>query len=193
MPTPECVARVLALFAELFPNANITERTGDAWLFALDGHEDASVMAAARLVAREPGRRFMPTVGELLGAMRGPAAIYDVDDIARRIESLGTYNPRTGWQWPSVEHVWRTLGAGIAEAYGAVDARLGAEGTGRDIALREFGVMLSKAVARDGPRALAAPAFPELVSGRGTVAARVIEDTARQLALPPSSTQIGER
>ena len=65
MASSTTIAGTLAYFAALYPGEPISAATADAWSLALDDISDDSVRDAAQIVAREAGRTFRPTVGEL--------------------------------------------------------------------------------------------------------------------------------
>lgn len=65
MASSTTIAGTLAYFAALYPGEPMTAATADAWSLALDDVSDESVKVAAQIVAREAGRTFRPTVGEL--------------------------------------------------------------------------------------------------------------------------------
>lgn len=167
MATREGVARMLALLHEAFPSRQITEATAGVWLGLFREYDDAVLLGVAKRLALEPARQFFPTPGECM-ALLNPTPALDVEGIARRIEGLGYHNARSGWVWPRVEEVRDKLGAGIAEAYGAVGgSRLGTgDEISRTIAIRDFGGTLADVVRRDGARALRpAPEPPTLPDG----------------------------
>lgn len=157
MATPKGIATMLAVLHEAFPHKEITDATGPLWLGWFRDEDDAALLDAANRCSLDRTRQFFPSPGEFRDILH-PAPPLDSGAVLRRIESLGSYNAHVGWIWPSVEAVRRALGDGIARAYSAIgSARLRQdEGTGRDIAVREFTQELQAVVAKEGPKALAA-------------------------------------
>lgn len=179
MASVEAVASGLAVLHEAHPTREVTKQTAQVWHRLFLDTDDAAFVRACEALACEAGRQFFPTPGELIAKLRGPRPAIDVDGIVKRIESLGYHNPHAGWVWPRAERVRDVLGGGIAEAYGAVGQRLGAdEGTGRDIALRDFAEHLSAVVDREGPAALSAPTVRALPPGEhpGNAAVRQLAE-----------------
>jgi hypothetical protein len=148
MPNPREVAKMLAVFAELFPRP-ITEQTAKVYEMALSDLTDEQLQYATAKLVRDC--TFFPKpveIREAVGANAKP--LPDVRGICDRIRGLVTYH--NGYEhMPSVERVREHCGDAIAQAYGLVGpARMegvvfGGSGTGADIAAREFAAQLEAA------------------------------------------------
>ncbi|CAN5406423.1 hypothetical protein BH09GEM1_BH09GEM1_45230 [soil metagenome] len=119
MASDVAVGAALALFHELYPSREIGPNTLDAWAVVLAVLTDDELGSAALKVAQEPGRKFFPTPGEVMGYRS--TAILDSGKVLGRISALGQYNPH-GWLYPSVERVREVLGDIVADAYAAAGA-----------------------------------------------------------------------
>lgn len=165
MASDTAVAGILAFLHELFPTRELSDRALDAWLIVFADWSDDELKACARAAAREPGRAFFPTPGEI--AAYRPVPTVDVDQVLGRIAKLGGHNPRTGWVYPRAEDVRAQLGPAIADAYAAaggdqcfaVATSDGATVT-RDIARRAFAAELTTAQRREPSRPLLPPPAP---------------------------------
>lgn len=143
MASESAVGRTLAFLHELYPTREITPEAVAAWTVAFRDWDDRQLMECAMKAAREVGRTFFPTPGEITALRPRPAL--DLAGILHRISELGQYNPHTGWQYPRIDVVREALGDAIATAYGSAgaercfadDANDGSHVT-RDIARREF-------------------------------------------------------
>lgn len=143
------IARVVAFLHELFPTRDIGPATLDAWSLVFENWPDELLQSCAVKAAKEPGRTFFPTPGEV-GAYAPPPPV-DTLAVLYRIEQLGHYEPAQGWVLPTFEQIREALGDEIARAYTvagakqlfADDARDGTHIT-RDIARRTFAVELEK-------------------------------------------------
>lgn len=142
MATREAVAKTLAVFGALFPR-DITPELVSIYHAALsDVSDDALRVAMGKCVQTA---RFFPQPAEIrdtVGANAKP--LPDVDGIVERLKGMCDYHPQYGTTMPRVERVRAELGDAIADAYGFVGPKrleavvFGGEGTGADIAAREF-------------------------------------------------------
>jgi hypothetical protein len=144
MASNKAVAELLAYLQELFPSRDVTEKTLPVWVLHFEDWSDEELRACTRAAAREPGRKFFPTPGEI-AAHRAPAPAIDADAILERIAKLGYHNPRSGWMYPTAQFVREQLGDVIANAYVTAGgercfASPAGDGStvGRDIARRTF-------------------------------------------------------
>lgn len=143
------IARVVAFLHELFPTRDIGPATLDAWSLVFENWPDELLQSCAVKAAKEPGRTFFPTPGEV-GAYAPPPPV-DTLAVLYRIEQLGHYEPTRGWVLPTFEEIRNALGDAIARAYTvagakqcfADDAKDGTSVT-RDIARRTFAAELEK-------------------------------------------------
>lgn len=188
MATPDKIANLIAMAHEAFPSRQITERTPELWLAVFANVSDARLEAAVYQITVEPDRKFFPTPGEIRAVLQGPPPVLDVPGFVRRIESLGEYNPHSGWIWPRVDVVRARLGDAVARAYGQVGALLGSDNeTSREIAFRDFSTELTAIVQREGVKALHAPAErPMLVSGEPSPVADAVKSIAAKMDVTPS-------
>ena len=159
------VARSLAALLELFPSRDVTKATAAAYQHALADLSDDEFTVAVDAIARESGRRFFPTAGELRAVLPTPPPV-DIDALLKTIERLGSHNVHTGWCWPSIARVREALGDAVAAAYaevgpGALSAH---DEVTHDIARRTFtrALALQRKAAADAPALpRARPALPE--------------------------------
>lgn len=143
------ISRTLAFLHELFPTRDIGPATLDAWALVFESWPDDLLQSCAVKAAKEPGRTFFPTPGEV-GAYAPPPPV-DTLAVLYRIEQLGHYEPTQGWVLPTFEQIRDALGDEIARAYTvagakqlfADDAKDGTHVT-RDIARRTFAQELEK-------------------------------------------------
>lgn len=143
------LSRALAFLHELFPTRDIGPATLDAWALVFESWPDDLLQSCAVQAAKEPGRTFFPTPGEV--AAYAPPPPVDTLAVLYRIEQLGHYEPVQGWVLPTFEQIREALGDEIARAHTtagsrqlfADDAKDGTHVT-RDIARRTFGVELEK-------------------------------------------------
>lgn len=61
---------VMAYYISLWPHAAPEVHTQQAWYTVLGGYDQATVAAALRDLASEPGRVYGPTTGEITAAIR---------------------------------------------------------------------------------------------------------------------------
>lgn len=154
MASRSAVAGMLAYLHELFPTRPITDATGEAWSLTFEEWDDDELLRCAKLAARDPGRTFFPTPGEIIKHAREKApVVIDTDAILSRISKLGRYNPNTGWIYPSVWQVREVLGDAIADAYAdAGQARLFSEDeTSQRIARQRFATVAREFSKADAP------------------------------------------
>jgi len=160
MASDEAISGALAFLHELFPTRAVGPATLDAWSVVFADWSDAQVHDCAVRAARETGRVFFPTPGEIIAHRSvAPVRALDTEGLLKRIGALGSYDPRTGWCWPSLEKVRIEIGAAEATAYGLVGpSRLFSDTANtRDIAQRDFTRALGEAVGRAGPATVALP------------------------------------
>lgn len=158
MPSRREIAKMLAVFAELYPRP-ITEQTAGVYEMALSDLTDEQVQIATATLVRTA--TFFPKPAEIrkaVGANTQPPP--DVAGILNRICGLVTYH--NGHEYmPSVERVREMCGDAIAQAYGYVGPNrmegvvFGGIGTGVDIATREFAEALAEA--QDAGHSVALP------------------------------------
>ncbi len=146
MASREAIARGIALLHECFPSRPITDETGNAFALVFADTSDREFLTACANLAKQPGRVFFPTTGELQAALK-PRAPIDLDRLCDAISSLGEYNPNVGWIYPRTQTVIDRFGAAIGAAYAhAGCARIFSDNeTSRDIARREFAGALDTA------------------------------------------------
>ena len=144
MASDTTIAAVLAFLQELFPSREITEKTLPSWALYFAEWSDHEFTTCAHRTAKEPGRKFFPTPGEI-AAHRRPSRAIDTDALLERIARLGSHNVSTGWIYPSADRIRESLGDAIADAYvnaGASQCFASADSSGatisRDIARRRF-------------------------------------------------------
>jgi len=157
MPSPREVAKMLAVFAELFPRP-ITEQTAKVYEMALSDLTDDQLQYATAKLVRDC--TFFPKpveIREAVGANAKP--LPDVAGIVNRLRGLVTYH--NGYEhMPSVERVREHCGDAIAQAYGFVGPNrmegvvFDGSGTGVNIAAREFAEQLADAQESGLPVAL---------------------------------------
>jgi hypothetical protein len=158
MPSRREIAKMLAVFAELYPRP-ITEQTAGVYEMALSDLTDDQIQYATAQLVRTA--TFFPKPAEIreaVGANVQPAP--DTAGILNRIRGLVTYHNGREYM-PSVERVSEALGDAIAQAYGYVGPSrmegvvFGGSGTGVDIAAREFATALAEA--QDAGQCVALP------------------------------------
>lgn len=141
MANDTTIAGVLAFLHELFPTRPVTPATLDAFSLIFADWPDAELNRCAVEAARESGRTFFPTPGEI-AAYRAHylPPVMDHEFVLRQIEKLSVYNPHRGMVPPRIDEVREKLGAHVAAAYAlGGGCRIFADGeTTRDIARREF-------------------------------------------------------
>lgn len=175
MASDRVVASVLAMLHELYPTREITPTTLDAFAVAFADVSDDEFRQLAVRAAREPGRSFFPTPGDILG--QRPSPVFDIDRILARVSGLGHHNPNRGWIYPTPEVVRRELGDAIADAYvGAGTTQCFApesgdgSAVGRDIARRQFAKDLIIAAKRS-------PIHPSMIAGKKPEVAMIPDHT----------------
>lgn len=147
------VSAVLAFLHELFPTREIGPATLDAFAMIFEDWPDGELTDCAKKAARERGRTFFPTPGEISAYRALPTV--DSGAMLRRISALGSYNPN-GWIYPRLEKVRDEFGPAIAQAYadaGAERCFAGDESITQDIARRSFDKALGEVAVRE-PEAL---------------------------------------
>lgn len=144
MASKQTIAGALAFLHELFPTRDITDATGHAYQIALAEFSDDELRHCVELVAKEPGRKFFPTPGDIAAHRQPPPAI-DCEALLGRISKLGCHDPRSGWIYPTSERIRESLGDAVADAYvnaGSTQCFAPADSSGatvsRDIARRRF-------------------------------------------------------
>jgi hypothetical protein len=165
MASLKCVTAVLAAWHELYPTRELTADTAAVWSRLFPDVSDQDFTIAGDACARQAGRKFFPTPGELAFFLESdePPAI-SAHEMLRRIRSLCVYDVGIGYVYPRVETVRSVLGDAAAQAYGNVGPhRLGSDNqTTRDIAERDFAGVLEREQAAHPPRS---SSFPQLGSG----------------------------
>jgi hypothetical protein len=148
MASAEAIGTVLALLHEYYPNRPLSPNTLAAWRLAFVDIPDADLSAAVMLVAKQPGRTFFPTPGEIFAVLTEKIAPPPTEELLRSIQQLGFYTPQHGWINPRVDAVRECFGDAIASAYGYVGpGRLYSDNdTTREIARRDFGLALLDAM-----------------------------------------------
>jgi hypothetical protein len=139
MASADAIALGLALLHEAYPTREITDETGNAWSIVFADVGDREFREGCLRLTRERGRKFFPSSGELMAAIRPPVSI-DTERLLEHIASIGIHTPQAGWLPPRAEAVRNRFGDAIASAYAFAGAgRLySSNETGRDIARREF-------------------------------------------------------
>lgn len=165
--TDRAIAGILAMLHELFPTRDIGERTLDAFALVFADWSDEELQTCAAACARESGRTFFPTPGEIAAHRQLPPI--DVERLLAQISKLGSHDPRKGWIYPSPEQIRDAFGSPIADAYLAAGgarcfAQEASDGSSitRDIARREFGEQLATVQRRHPDRPLLPPSVPAL-------------------------------
>lgn len=156
------VATVLAFLSEIFAR-DFSERTLDAWMIVFADWTDEELQRCAQQCAKEPGRKFFPTPGEIAAYRAAPASI-DTDRLLDRISKLGKHLASRGWIYPTVDEVRQHFGHDVAIAY--IDAGgnrcfapedANGQSITRDIARRKFAEVI-EAAHRRTPGGLQLPA-----------------------------------
>lgn len=148
----------------------------------LNDVEDENLERGVKRVLNEHTGGFLPSAAllrELSGANRTGGV--DVEAVCRSIAALGAYNPASGWHGPRVELVREVLGDIVADAYGTVGAErvFAYEGTGREIARRDFGLELTAGLKASGLTALpAAPARKQIAPAVKALVAGLMDQMA---------------
>jgi hypothetical protein len=119
MATDKAVAAFLAVMAELYPTRPITAATLSAYALALAPLADEDLGRATGTLAREPGRKFFPTPGEVLAAAQPQLAPVDVDRLCWLLSGLTTYTPH-GVRPPSLAAVADHFGPEVADVCASV-------------------------------------------------------------------------
>ncbi len=153
MASNTAVAACLAVLKHLPSDSPVTAETVAFYALGLrDLSDDALERATARAAA---SCTFRPQPAELIKLSGHQPSLPDVDGIVSRLRGMCDYHPQYGTKMPSVERVRNELGDAIADAYGFVGPKrleavvFGGDGTGAEIAAREFAELLRDAQ-RDG-------------------------------------------
>jgi hypothetical protein len=115
LSTDTAIASTLAFLHELFPGRDIGPATLDAWSIYFSDWSDDELRVHAMAAAREPGRKFFPTPGEIAAHRELPTI--DTDALLSRLAKLGHHNPVTGWQHPTSLAVRDAFGDAVSTAY----------------------------------------------------------------------------
>jgi hypothetical protein len=163
MASAKAISAALLAFAEDRGGA-VTQERAQLWFDCLNDVADPHLMRAVNILLRTNGTWTIPTIAmvrDAAGANPPPDALpaIDTEALLKRIGALGSYDPRTGWCWPTVERVWAEIGPSEATAYGLVGpSRLFSDqSTTREIAQREFSVELRREQREAQERARLAP------------------------------------
>lgn len=149
MASVDAIRDGLAVLHEAFPTRPITTKTGKVFYGLFRETDDDAFLSACRTLARQRGRVFFPTPGEIT-ALLAPRVAIDMDRLLEAIANQGQHTP-TGFLFPRIERVRLVFGDEIGSAYAfAGAAKLYSENeTSRDIARREFREYLDTASGPD--------------------------------------------
>jgi hypothetical protein len=119
MASREAVAAGLAVLQQCAPTRDIDTDTLRIWQTLFADDSDAAFLTACRTLAREPGRTFFPSPGEVVAAMRPPQPPIDIDRLCWLLGGLTTYTPH-GTRPPALADIADLFGPAVAEAVGNV-------------------------------------------------------------------------
>ena len=149
MASKRGVAATLGLLSRAFAGV-VDEAKIDLYYGAWSDLTDEQLLKAVTVVVRTWTGAFIPPPAILREAIAPAPVAVDSETILRKISRLGSYNPNTGWNYPSVEKVRDELGESIAYAYvaGGRQRLFSDNDVTRDIALREFEESAKLAIGR---------------------------------------------
>jgi hypothetical protein len=119
MASREAIAAGMAVLQQCAPTRDIDAETLRIWqtLFAED--HDAAFLSACRTLARQKGRTFFPTPGEVVAVMHPTVPPVDVDRLCFLLGGLTHYTPH-GVRPPNLSEVADLFGQAVADAVATV-------------------------------------------------------------------------
>lgn len=140
MATKKAIAASLAALSRAFAG-EVGPQKLVVFYDALADVTDSELSAATAIVIRTYRGEFIPPpaiLRDAVGANEVPAI--DVERVVTEIERLGSYNPHSGWNLPTVRRVRAELGEAVANACADIGLHrvCADEERTRAIALQEF-------------------------------------------------------
>jgi hypothetical protein len=119
MASREAIAAGMAVLQQCAPTRDIDAETLRIWQTLFADDHDAAFLSACRTLARQKGRTFFPTPGEVVAAMQPVMPAIDVDRLCYLLGGLTHYTPR-GVRPPNLSEVADLFGQAVADAVATV-------------------------------------------------------------------------